>query len=104
MKECRMDMGFLLPSGEMIKLENWKQYYQENKEIVGKEWWQIYDYIKESDIGLIIDCAGNQSFLSISDIKPREPTREEIREKLKKSQKDVMTTRTFERGSAEATA
>jgi len=69
MKEtCVCNIGLLQPDGSLCFLEEFGEFYKEHKQIVGSGLSDLINWLKASELGVICDCEGSQSFIKLRDM------------------------------------
>jgi len=96
---CKINIGLLLPDGAVMSIDDAEDYWKDAKDY----WEEFYktdidlyafaDLLKDSQIGIQIDCHNFNGFIPMSKLMTRD--KEDIGEKLKTTSKYVKDIRKF---------
>jgi len=63
---CKAEIGCRFPDGTIGNLDEFEKRYKDD--LVGKTWAEINNYIKDTDVGILVTCEDGQTFVETTDI------------------------------------
>lgn len=58
---CKASIGFAYPDGRIVKIEDFKE-----DDATGATWGEKVEWLKESDVGIVLECDDVKNFIPIN--------------------------------------